>query len=194
MTANISSPSTSRLPVTRGASPDAAYRHILMVTGARTWTDETLVAVTFSAVWKHWRAAGGIGPREQSETLLVVGGNPRGADAIADRVWRMRGLPVLTFPAQWDQHGKAAGSLRNQAMVDYLTAQRDGHGAQVAIAAFLALCTRASCPRAHDQQLLPSLAGHFSHGTIDALRRAGAAGVPSTWVVNPEGSAPNPEP
>ena len=186
MTENISTTSKSAPPVTQGASPDATYRHILMVTGARTWSDETLVATTFSAVWKHWFEADGIGAREQSETLLVVGGNPRGADAIAERLWRDRGLPVLTFPAQWDQHGKAAGLLRNQAMVDYLCAQRDGHGARVTIAAFLALCTKMSCPQSDREQLLSSsLPGHFSHGTIDALRRAGTAGIPSTWAVDP---------
>ena len=49
-------------------------------------------------------------------TVLYEGGAP-GADAEARRIAQRSGLPVLTFPADWNAHGKAAGPLRNSAML-----------------------------------------------------------------------------
>lgn len=50
--------------------------------------------------------------------VLVVGDCPTGADQIASEWAAMKGLPVLRYPADWDQHGRAAGPMRNQAMLE----------------------------------------------------------------------------
>jgi hypothetical protein len=57
---------------------------------------------------------------------LVFHGNARGADALADRWCRERGVPVFPVPAEWSKHGKAAGPKRNQAML--------GHGIDLVVA------------------------------------------------------------
>jgi len=37
---------------------------------------------------------------------------------MAEREARKLGLPVEVYPADWDRHGKKAGFLRNEAMLD----------------------------------------------------------------------------
>lgn len=53
-----------------------------------------------------------------SITEVVNGGAP-GADLCA-RIWaRKNNIPVKLFPAQWKQHGRAAGPIRNEQMAVY---------------------------------------------------------------------------
>jgi hypothetical protein len=59
---------------------------------------------------------GGIHKR-QGIALLIEGG-ARGADFMARKFAEWAGIPVRTFPADWDAHGKAAGPIRNQQMLD----------------------------------------------------------------------------
>lgn len=43
---------------------------------------------------------------------------PKGVDEIAYRWAINKGIPVDTFPANWEKYGKMAGRLRNKQMVD----------------------------------------------------------------------------
>jgi hypothetical protein len=52
------------------------------------------------------------------DTMLVVQGGARGADQIAREWCKDRGVPCANYPADWERHGKAAGLLRNQRMLD----------------------------------------------------------------------------
>jgi hypothetical protein len=50
--------------------------------------------------------------------ILMHGACPTGVDRVVDK-WAERNLiPVKRYPADWDKHGKAAGPIRNQQMVD----------------------------------------------------------------------------
>jgi hypothetical protein len=49
---------------------------------------------------------------------VLIEGDAKGADKLAGRWAEDNGVPRLTFPADWDTHGKAAGSIRNQQMLD----------------------------------------------------------------------------
>ena len=86
----------------------------VLVTGSRDWTDTTAVRDGLAAVW-------GDGGR-----VLVVGGCPTGADALAEQCWRAWGGQVEVHPADWDAHGRTAGPRRNAEMV--------GAGAEVCVA------------------------------------------------------------
>ena len=55
--------------------------------------------------------------RNHTIDLLIEGG-ARGADFMARKFAEWRGIPVRTFPADWDAHGKAAGHIRNKKMLD----------------------------------------------------------------------------
>ena len=87
-------------PVAAPAHPRA--RRVL-VTGSRTWTDQAVIA---GALREQWAAG----------TVLVCGTCPRGADAIAERLWTTWGGPVERHPANWGT-GRGAGLARNAAMV-----------------------------------------------------------------------------
>lgn len=50
-----------------------------------------------------------------SVILCGCGGN---VDAYGNSYGIHNGIPVKHFPAAWDRHGKAAGPIRNQVMVD----------------------------------------------------------------------------
>ena len=89
-------------PVPPPAPAPTRPRRVL-VTGSRTWTDQAAIA---GALRQQWAAG----------TVLVSGACPRGADAIAERLWVSWGGPVERHPADWGT-GRWAGLARNAAMV-----------------------------------------------------------------------------
>ena len=57
--------------------------------------------------------------RLPSADLVVIHGVAwNGADKLADTIALERGLHVEGYPADWKTHGKAAGPMRNQRMLD----------------------------------------------------------------------------
>jgi hypothetical protein len=48
----------------------------------------------------------------------IIHGGADGADRLADNWAFARRIPVRMFPADWKQHGTAAGPIRNQQMID----------------------------------------------------------------------------
>ena len=53
-----------------------------------------------------------------SDSTTIIHGAARGADHMAG-VWASKkGIPVERYPADWQKHGKAAGPIRNQQMLD----------------------------------------------------------------------------
>ena len=52
----------------------------------------------------------------------VVSGGASGADALGEEYARHNGIPVKIFKADWSQHGKAAGPIRNREMATYADA------------------------------------------------------------------------
>lgn len=48
----------------------------------------------------------------------VVHGGSRGADELADRWAKARGVNVVPFPADWKKFKKAAGPIRNTQMLE----------------------------------------------------------------------------
>jgi hypothetical protein len=82
------------------------------VTGSRDWADFAAIARALNA------------ELEQSPNGLTVvhGDCPNGADRIAD-LWastypRRAVVTVERYPADWKKHGKPAGFIRNQQMVN----------------------------------------------------------------------------
>ena len=78
----------------------------VLVTGSRTWTDETIISLALA----HARSKG--------RFTLISGACPTGADAIAERIAESWNIPVERHPADWDRYGKRAGFVRNAEMVN----------------------------------------------------------------------------
>lgn len=75
---------------------------ITVVTGSRDWTNR----------YKIYDVLNSINP------LIVVQGDARGADRIAMEWCFDTGKTCISVPALWEYHGKAAGQIRNIAMLD----------------------------------------------------------------------------
>ena len=98
---------------------------IILVTGSREFDSFQMVDdALHKAIEDPW------------ERFEVVHGNcPTGADAFAAHAvdaindhFRYNGWPPVAhtrMPANWTRHGKAAGPIRNRAMVDYVKANPD---------------------------------------------------------------------
>ncbi|MEU4296421.1 DUF2493 domain-containing protein [Kitasatospora aureofaciens] len=109
----------------------------ILVTGSRAWSDRARVEWALGVAFRAFRPI-----------VVVHGGCPTGADAMA-AVWAQRaGVEVEAWPADWDRHGRAAGPIRNAQMV--------AAGARFCLAF-----------------VLPG-----SRGTADCVRRAEASGIP----------------
>lgn len=77
----------------------------VMVSGSLNWD---LVHVINEKLLHEWD-----GP------MRLIQGRARGADAIARSYAVNRGWEVIDYPPDYDQYGKVATHIRNQAMVDY---------------------------------------------------------------------------
>jgi hypothetical protein len=49
---------------------------------------------------------------------LLIAGGARGADTLAENWATLNQIPTQIFPAEWDKHGRAAGTIRNKQMLD----------------------------------------------------------------------------
>lgn len=88
--------------------------HVL-VCGGRSFADEELL-------WRKLEVyTAALGPK----IVVVTGACPKGADAMAERWASKHFHTVLRFHPDWDSHGKAAGPVRNQEMVDYILPLRN---------------------------------------------------------------------
>ena len=83
----------------------------ILVTGSRNWTD-------FSTIQNRLMEIPGSAYPTTSDTTLVSGACPTGADAMAEQVAVHVGWIVERHPADWNKHGKKAGFLRNAEMVN----------------------------------------------------------------------------
>lgn len=115
-----------------------------LVCGSRDWTDT-------EAIFRELQAI-------PSAAVLITGDCPTGADRLAEGMWmRMGGGGLRAFPADWTTHGRAAGPIRNQRMLD--------EGKPELVLAF------------HKGN---------SRGTADMIRRAQKAGVPVKVITEKE--------
>lgn len=75
--------------------------------GSRTWTDQVAIARVMDELIL-----------EGDGSLVVIAGGAPGADRLAEAEARRRGLLPIIERADWNRHGKAAGHIRNQAMIE----------------------------------------------------------------------------
>ncbi len=75
----------------------------VVVTGSRNWSDVTAIEMEL---------------KELPEGTIIHHGGCRGADTIAGVIATELGFRVKEYPANWAGYGKAAGPIRNRAMLE----------------------------------------------------------------------------
>jgi hypothetical protein len=113
----------------------------VLICGSRDWSKPIPIDVVVAGFAAVYGAA----------HVTVIHGAARGADSMAASAAHRVGVACEDYPADWATHGKAAGFIRNQRMLD--------EGKPEVVVAFT-----------------DDLA--TSRGTSDMVRRARAAGVP----------------
>lgn len=89
--------------------------YYVLVTGGRYFHDKTAVARALHQVLK------GV---PHGRRLVIVHGGAPGADSLASRWARDWKQAEFCIPAEWNRFDKAAGSTRNQQMLDWLPIDR----------------------------------------------------------------------
>lgn len=77
-----------------------------LVFGSRDWEDQKIVNLVLTGLQFTY------------ESLEIVEGCAPGADRCGEVFGRDFGAEVHHFPADWGKHGKGAGHIRNQQMLD----------------------------------------------------------------------------
>lgn len=86
--------------------PKPYHRLNVIVAGSRTFDDYKLLCEKLDKVF------------EKVKPTAILCGEARGADALGKKYAQAHGIPVLSFPADWDTYGKQAGYLRNEKMAE----------------------------------------------------------------------------
>lgn len=91
---------------TEGTAPasqeDSSFR--VLICGSREWRDELPMKAWFAAF--------------ENKPVTIIHGCAKGADSLAGFLAECYRLKVEEYPADWSMHGKAAGPIRNQRMLD----------------------------------------------------------------------------
>lgn len=83
----------------------------VLVCGGRNFDDRAAIAKALAP----YKPANVV--TDVSDCILILGGAP-GADTLAEEWADVFGVRKRIFPANWKEHGRAAGPLRNQRMLD----------------------------------------------------------------------------
>lgn len=124
---------------------------VVLVTGGRTYCGGGLVSELNRLHFDE-------GPIE-----ILINGGAHGADALAKKWAEGSDIACETMIADWDLHGKRAGPIRNQAMVDRVVTLRK----EQLLGDYDIVC----------------VAAPGGHGTADCVRRAKLAGIRINVVV-----------
>jgi hypothetical protein len=155
----------------------------LLVAGGRTHGDAVHVFRQLDAI------------HAERPITTVIHGAAQGADTLGG-LWALaKGIPVEAHPADWEQHGRAAGPIRNAAMLatgpDGVAAFAGGVGTQHMVT----IARKAGVPVVEYPAPLPQLSrrvrvtmGRIDSKALDRLdvtRKSGTVGLPfaPSWAI-----------
>lgn len=55
---------------------------------------------------------------DEHKPSMIISGGAEGADSLGQRYAKENGIPILIFYPNWKVHGKSAGYLRNESIID----------------------------------------------------------------------------
>jgi hypothetical protein len=82
----------------------------VLVCGSRSWTDR-------ETIWKAMTSIDFFSKYKPSD-VIIIHGNAKGADQLAESVAVELGYFIKRFPAEWNKYGKSAGMIRNKQMLE----------------------------------------------------------------------------
>ena len=85
----------------------------LAIVGGRDFNDKYLMA-EYLAIFMTAYTNQECDPPE----VEVISGGAKGADTLGERFAKIYRCPITIFKPDWDTHGKAAGFIRNQTIID----------------------------------------------------------------------------
>lgn len=84
----------------------------IIVAGSRTFDDYPLLKRTMDKILAHVK-------RSKIDTSIkIISGGAKGADRLGEQWAYENMISYEIFRADWGKHGKAAGPIRNQEMID----------------------------------------------------------------------------
>ena len=119
----------------------------ILICGDRYWVDKDLIKIKLYDIVKDYEDL-------VTKNITIIHGNAPGADILGKQAALDLGIPeenILSFPADWKTHGRAAGPIRNKQMLS--------EGKPDIVLAF------------HDD------IGRPNCGTLDMIKQANKAGV-----------------
>lgn len=91
----------------------------ILVCGGRTFNNNLLLCNTLAKIISD---AGNCSYFHDDSTdvknTFIISGKAKGADTLAIDFAKFYHIPYKEYPADWDTHGKKAGFIRNQQMLD----------------------------------------------------------------------------
>lgn len=76
----------------------------VLVCGGRDYADQETVFAWLSPM--------------RTQIAVLIEGGARGADSLARHWAVMNDVPVETYRAEWEKHGRSAGAIRNRRMLE----------------------------------------------------------------------------
>lgn len=80
----------------------------ILVTGGREYNDAISVNKVLDEARPYF-----------AESFCIIQGTAKGADSLAAAWAKARGIPLMSFPANWDFYQLSAGQLRNHWMLQF---------------------------------------------------------------------------
>ena len=86
--------------------PCTQNRFSVIIVGSRDFADYALLKYKCDALFSR------------RKPTAILCGEARGADLLGKRYANEQGIPVESYPADWDRHGWSAGYIRNHEMLE----------------------------------------------------------------------------
>ena len=146
--------------------------------------------------WPHQRIAAELLARSGGRLVhLLLHGGARGADAAIARAAHQLGWCSLVMPAQWQQHGRAAGPIRNRELLQQAIARAMAHSSPGSMASVLVVAFPGGAGTASlVQQGRRRLASRFPVpiAVVEVSPSSGLWAVPAPWILAAPSSVPVP--
>jgi hypothetical protein len=89
----------------------------ILVCGGREWSNYTMTSGVLDGFRQQYH--------EKGQPIVIVQGGAIGADFLGKRYAEQYNIPCEEFKAEWKKYGRAAGPIRNSAMLETLVPGAD---------------------------------------------------------------------